>query len=150
MRLIAPGESIIFLRSERDLGVRNGTLAMVERVTPGHIDARLDDGRALSFDLKVYADIDHGYAATIHKAQGVTVDWAHVLATSGLDRHSSYVALSRHRDAVQPALAHHVHRFTPMGACLLINGPWYQWKFIILPGQLSAKINRLRFSVTPS
>src|SRR5579885_2029062 len=44
--------------------------------------------------------VDHGYAATFHKAQGVTVDRAHVLATPGLDRHATYVALSRHRDGV--------------------------------------------------
>jgi len=39
---------------------------------------RLDsaEGRAVGFDLKDYADVDHGYAATIHKAQGVTVDRA--------------------------------------------------------------------------
>src|SRR3546814_462304 len=62
---------------------------------------RLDDGRRIAFDLKDYAHIDHGYAATIHKSQGVTVDQAHVLATPGMDRHSAYVALSRHRDGVQ-------------------------------------------------
>jgi hypothetical protein len=61
----------------------------------------LDDGRAVAFDVKDYAHMDHGYAATIHKAQGVTVDRAHVLATPGLDRHAAYVALSRHRDAVE-------------------------------------------------
>ena len=55
----------------------------------------------MTFDLKDYAHLDHGYAATIHKAQGVTVDRVHVLATPGLDRHSTYVALSRHRDCVQ-------------------------------------------------
>src|SRR3546814_14114076 len=31
----------------------------------------------------------------------MTVDRAHVLATPGLDRHSAYVALSRHRDSAQ-------------------------------------------------
>ena len=46
------------------------------------------------------AQIDHGYAATIHKAQGVTVDRTHVLATPGMGSHSAYVALSRHRDRV--------------------------------------------------
>jgi hypothetical protein len=51
-------------------------------------------------DLKDYNRIDHGYAATIHKAQGMTVDRAHVLATPGMDAHGSYVALSRHRDGV--------------------------------------------------
>jgi hypothetical protein len=61
---------------------------------------RTDDGRSIAFDLKDYAHIDHGYAATIHKAQGMTVDSVHVLATPGLDRHAAYVALSRHRDQV--------------------------------------------------
>lgn len=41
------------------------------------------------------------HAATIHKAQGVTVDRVHVLATPGMDRHGAYVGLSRHRDGVQ-------------------------------------------------
>src|SRR3546814_16733809 len=68
---------------------------------------RLDDGRPVAFDLKDYAHVDHGYAATIHKSQGVTVDQAHVLATPGMDRHSAYVALSRHRDGVQPHYGRH-------------------------------------------
>jgi len=59
-----------------------------------------DDGRSVQFDLKHYNKIDYGYAATIHKAQGMTVDRAHVLATPGMDVHGSYVALSRHRDGV--------------------------------------------------
>jgi len=60
----------------------------------------LDDGRSMAFDVKDYAHIDHGYAATIYKAQGMTVDRVHVLATPGLDRHAAYVALSRHRSTV--------------------------------------------------
>jgi hypothetical protein len=61
---------------------------------------RTDDDRSVRFELKDYNRIDHGYAATIHKAQGMTVDRAHVLATPGMDAHGSYVALSRHRDGV--------------------------------------------------
>ena len=60
----------------------------------------LDEGRAVAFDFKDYASLDHGYAATVHKAQGMTVDRVHVLATPGLDRHAAYVALSRHRASV--------------------------------------------------
>ncbi len=67
---------------------------------------QLDDGRSVAFDVKDYAAIDHGYAATIHKAQGVTVDRVHVLATPGLDRHAAYVALSRHRDGVDLHYGH--------------------------------------------
>jgi Ti-type conjugative transfer relaxase TraA len=99
-RSIAPGERIIFLRNERELGVKNGTRAIVEQATPERIAVRLDDGRQVSFDTKSYADIDHGYATTIHKAQGITVGCAHVLATPGMDQHMSYVAMSRHREQV--------------------------------------------------
>ena len=65
---------------------------------------RLDDGRAVGFDMKDYAHIDHGYAATVHKAQGVTVDRAHVLATSHMDRHAAYVGLTPAPGAGGPAL----------------------------------------------
>jgi Ti-type conjugative transfer relaxase TraA len=99
-RRFASGDRIMFLRNERELGVKNGTLGTVEEVTPQRMTVRVDDGRSLAFDLKDYAHIDHGYAATIHKAQGMTVDRAHVLATPGMDSHGAYVALSRHRDGV--------------------------------------------------
>jgi hypothetical protein len=80
--------------------VKNGTLGTVEQVSAQSMTVRTDDGRSVQFDLKDYNKIDHGYAATIHKAQGMTVDRTHVLATTGLDAHSSYVALSRHRDGM--------------------------------------------------
>jgi Ti-type conjugative transfer relaxase TraA len=99
-RNFASGDRIMFLRNERELGVKNGTLGTVEEVTPQRMSVRVDDGRSLAFDLKDYAHIDHGYAATIHKAQGMTVDRAHVLATPGMDSHGAYVALSRHRDSI--------------------------------------------------
>ncbi len=99
-RNFAAGDRIMFLKNERGLGVKNGTLGTVEEVTRQRLSVRLDDGRQVAFDLKDYAHVDHGYAATFHKAQGVTVDQAHVLATPGMDRHAAYVALSRHRDGV--------------------------------------------------
>ena len=100
-RQFASGDRMMFLRNERGMGVKNGTLGTIEQVTPGHMAVRTDDGRSVAFDFKDYAHIDHGYAATFHKSQGVTVDQAHILATPGMDRHSAYVGLTRHRDGVQ-------------------------------------------------
>jgi len=97
-RHFAAGDRVMFLQNERGLGVKNGTLGTVEQVSAQSMTVRTDDGRGVSFDLKDYNKIDHGYAATIHKAQGMTVDRTHVLATPGMDTHGSYVALSRHRD----------------------------------------------------
>ncbi|MGB8842153.1 MAG: Ti-type conjugative transfer relaxase TraA, partial [Aliidongia sp.] len=99
-RSFAGGDRVMFLQNERGLGVKNGTLGTIEEVSGRTMSVRTDDGRSVSFDLKDYDRIDHGYAATIHKAQGMTVDRTHVLATPGLDAHGSYVALSRHRDGM--------------------------------------------------
>ena len=105
-RDFSAGDRVYFLRNERGLGVKNGTLGTVERIeghAPGQGDrlvVRLDDGRSVGFEVKDYAHIDHGYAATVHKSQGVTVDRTHVLATSHMDRHAAYVGLSRHRERV--------------------------------------------------
>ena len=99
-RHFAPGDRIMFLKNERGLGVKNGSLGTVQAVNAMRMGVLLDDGRAVAFDLKDYAHVDHGYAATIHKAQGMTVDRVQVLATPGVDSHSTYVALSRHREQV--------------------------------------------------
>jgi hypothetical protein len=96
----AGGDRVMFLQNERGLGVKNGTLGTIEQVSARSMAVRTDDGRSVQFELKDYKRIDYGYAATIHKAQGMTVDRAHVLATPGIDAHGSYVALSRHRDGV--------------------------------------------------
>ena len=105
-RAFAAGDRVYFLRNERELGVKNGTLGTVARIEghmPGlgdRLTVQLDDGRSVGFDMKDYAHVDHGYAATVHKSQGVTVDRAHVLATSHMDRHVAYVGLTRHRERV--------------------------------------------------
>src|SRR5215217_3842934 len=99
-RAFAVGDRVMFLRNERSFGVKNGTLGTVERLESSSLTVRLDDQRTVRFDLKDYAHVDHGYAATIHKAQGITVDRAHVLASTHLDRHAAYVGLTRHREGV--------------------------------------------------
>ncbi|WP_174278841.1 Ti-type conjugative transfer relaxase TraA, partial [Sphingomonas bacterium] len=105
-REFATGDRVMFLQNERSLGVKNGTLGTLEQVNSARMEVRLDNGRSAVFDVKDYAAFDHGYAATVHKAQGVTVDRVHVLATPGLDSHAAYVALSRHRDGVDLHYGH--------------------------------------------
>ena len=101
-RAFAPGDRVMFLRNERSMGVKNGSLGTVEKIDGASLAVRLDgaDGRQVRFDLKDYAQIDHGYASTIHKSQGVTVDHGHLLASDGLDRHAAYVGMSRHRETL--------------------------------------------------
>jgi Ti-type conjugative transfer relaxase TraA len=94
-------DRIRFGRNERDLGVKNGSLGTVERIERGVLQIKLDGPAAtrVAVDTKFYKHLDYGYATTVHKAQGTTVDRTYVLATPHFDRHTSYVALSRHREA---------------------------------------------------
>ncbi|MCI1728239.1 MAG: Ti-type conjugative transfer relaxase TraA [Chiayiivirga sp.] len=98
-REFAAGDRIVFLRNDRDLGVKNGTLGTVERAEYGGLSVRLDNGETRQVNAEQYSAVDHGYAVTIHKAQGVTVDRAYLLATPGMDRSLAYVGMTRHRDS---------------------------------------------------
>jgi ATP-dependent exoDNAse (exonuclease V) alpha subunit len=99
---LAEGDRLLFGKNDRQLGVKNGTLATVERIEGGKITVALDGKKEtperVTFDLADYQSISHGYAATVHKTQGATVDRAYVLATGGMDRHLAYVGMTRHRE----------------------------------------------------
>ena len=48
----------------------------------------------------IYPHFTYGYAATVHKTQGMTVDHSLVYAGGkGWNRHLTYVAFSRHRQS---------------------------------------------------
>ena len=99
-REFAAGDRVVFLKNDRELGVKNGTLGRVEEAAAGRLGVVLDNGERRTVEAHAYAAVDHGYAVTIHKAQGATVDRAFVLASGGMDRHLTYVAMTRHREQV--------------------------------------------------
>ncbi len=97
------GDEVLFLRNDRRLGVRNGMRATINRVHPmGSVDLTVMTTDRQRIDVpRWYTDqghLTHGYAMTIHKAQGLTCDTALVYATDDLYRELGYVALSRGRD----------------------------------------------------
>ncbi|UNZ54130.1 Ti-type conjugative transfer relaxase TraA [Agrobacterium tumefaciens] len=112
VREFAAGDRIIFLENARFLEprarhrgpqyVKNGMLGMVVSTGDNRGDpllsVRLDNGRDVVISEDSYRNIDHGYAATIHKSQGATVDRTFVLATGMMDQHMTYVSMTRHRD----------------------------------------------------
>lgn len=98
-REFAEGDRVVFLKNSRELGTKNGTLGTIERADNGRLSVKLDNGKTVTFTGDQCKDIDHGYAVTIHKSQGVTVDRAYVLATGGMDRNLAYVGMTRHREA---------------------------------------------------
>jgi Ti-type conjugative transfer relaxase TraA len=105
-RSFAPGDRIVLLENNRDLNVKNGMLGTVQAVEPDALQIRLDgagqnNARTVSIPVNSYQSFDHGYATTIHKSQGATVDRAFVMASRTMDRHLTYVAMTRHRHSVK-------------------------------------------------
>lgn len=100
-RSFAAGDRMVFLENNKSLGVMNGTLGTVERVSRNRISVALDNGNRIEVPADHYTAFDHGYATTIHKSQGDTVDRAFVLASKSMDRHMTYVAMTRHRDGAK-------------------------------------------------
>lgn len=110
------GDQIVFLKNDSVLGVKNGMLAHVVEAVPGRIVAEVGEGadrRHVVVEQRLYRNVDHGYATTIHKSQGATVDRVKVLASLSLDRHLTYVAMTRHREDV--ALYHGKRSFEKAG-----------------------------------
>ena len=104
-RRFALDDRIVFLENNRDLGVKNGMLGTVISVEQDALQVQLDGKmaeypRVVTVPMNKYQAVDHGYATTIHKNQGATVDRAFVFASGTMDRHLTYVAMTRHRDGV--------------------------------------------------
>jgi len=89
---LAPGARGEIVTSER------GTVSSVD-LEDGSMYACMDDGRLQHFpkELTGRDHMAHGYAITVHRSQGATVDTAHRLEDGG-GRELAYVSMSRARD----------------------------------------------------
>ena len=108
--VFAVGDHVLVKRNDLRLGIANGERGRVAAVDLEARELTLDcrgdrvtlDSGYLD-DRTIHGDptLLHGYAMTIHVAQGLTVDHAFVLARPGLDREAGYTALSRGRESNQ-------------------------------------------------
>ncbi|WP_026622784.1 Ti-type conjugative transfer relaxase TraA (plasmid) [Ensifer sp. WSM1721] len=104
MRRFDAGDQIVFLKNDGSLGVKNGMIGHVVEAAPNRVIATVGEGdqrRQVTVEQRFYYNLDYGYATTIHKSQGATVDRVKVLASLSLDRHLVYVAMTRHREDLQ-------------------------------------------------
>lgn len=98
-RLFAAGDRIVFLRNNHDLDVKNATVGEILKVDERIMRVQLADGSERVINHAThYNHVDHGYALTVHKSQGATVDRAHVVAGEITGREWTYVAASRARE----------------------------------------------------
>ena len=111
------GDTIVTRKNARRLIVNSGQDFVKNgdlwRVTDLHNDGRITaqhtghGGKVTLPAGYVQESVELGYAATIHRAQGSTVDTAHALVDASTDRAGAYVALTRGREnnALYVALA---------------------------------------------
>jgi conjugative relaxase-like TrwC/TraI family protein len=98
-KAFAVGDEILATRNAYDLGILNGTRATITRIDEhrGTVWARTPDGAPIEFppQYTLAGNLTHGYATTVHKAQGTTVHNSFVLVRDTIDRESAYSGLSR-------------------------------------------------------
>lgn len=100
-RAFTTGDQVMGLRNDYRAGVLNGTRGVIEQIDLAARNLTLvaEDGTRLQvpFEYAAAGDLTHGYATTIHKAQGATVDRCFVLIEETTTREHAYTALSRGR-----------------------------------------------------
>ena len=101
----AIGDRLLFCKNEDGLGVKNGMIGTVEALSPSSLTVKLrsseGEERRVTFSPNLYKSFDHGWAVTIHKAQGITVDRVFKLASFEEYRNVAYVGMTRHKKDVQ-------------------------------------------------
>jgi AAA domain/TrwC relaxase len=100
-RAFAEGDDILALRNDYRLGLLNGTRATIDRIDIDRrrIVARTDNDQRLviPFGYVSNGHLTYGYASTVHKAQGATVDRCFVFLDETASREHAYTAASRGR-----------------------------------------------------
>ncbi len=90
------------MENNRGMDVKNGSLGTIlkieDKAKEKSILVKLENEKMISFDPDQYKNVEYGYAMTVHKSQGSTVDRSFVLAEKRFDKHLTYVSMSRHRD----------------------------------------------------
>lgn len=95
---LAVGDLVVVTRNDRRRGLLNGTRAQVTGIDRRGVLLRTEDDRQASVTLDwARTRLQHAYALTCHKAQGLTVDIALLYGSGALCQQAGYVGLSRGR-----------------------------------------------------
>lgn len=132
---VGVGDRIAFRGTLKPKGIYAGALATVEAIDGDCITVRSDRGRKITFDTRDYTNIDLGYAGTIYRGQGKTLDQTYLLHTHHWRDAASYVAMTRARGQTEVfvgrdqasgllALADQMSRQSDRGATLRYVDEW--------------------------
>ena len=100
-REFAIGDAVMITRNHYAHGVLNGMRGRVISFDAGDGSLVMADSDGIEHRLDAAllrsGDVQHAYAMTVHKAQGMTLDVALVSGSATLRKEASYVAMSRGR-----------------------------------------------------
>jgi Ti-type conjugative transfer relaxase TraA len=113
------GDRVQFTDTDKKAGIYNGnagTIAAIDERS-GQLRAVLDapavgKGREVSWSAAEFSGFRHGYAGTIYKGQGKTLDHTYLYHTHHWRQAASYVALTRQRQSAQVFVARETARDT--------------------------------------
>jgi ATP-dependent exoDNAse (exonuclease V) alpha subunit len=100
-RRFSLGDRIQFTAPQQEVHVTNRALGTTAQIAPdGSMSARLESGKAISFDPALTCHFDHGYAVTSHSAQALTADRLlvhvdHAAHPDLVNSRFAYVSISR-------------------------------------------------------
>jgi len=97
-RNFATGDRVQFTATDKKRGIYNGEAGKLTAIDGSHIAVTLDSGKEISFDTEAFKGFRHGYAGTIYKGQGDTVDNAYLYHSEHWQAAASYVGMTRHRE----------------------------------------------------
>jgi Ti-type conjugative transfer relaxase TraA len=94
--LVSTGDLFEFRKKDKELGVSNGTIGTLIKVSDEQFTVKLQESeRHVTFDPKEYPFFQLAYARTNYRSQGKTVDRVYFLHSNPLDKVGFYVGLSR-------------------------------------------------------
>jgi ATP-dependent exoDNAse (exonuclease V) alpha subunit len=95
----AVGDEVLALRNAYGLGLLNGSRGVVRSANDDALTVELASGRTVDIPIDYVGDghLTHGYAATVHKSQGVTCDRLFVLGDDSFTIETAYTSLTRGR-----------------------------------------------------
>lgn len=100
---LAIGDRVLGLTNDYRSGILNGTRGTVSGIDRrrGRLEVRTSDDSVVRvpFAYVEAGHLTHGYAMTVHKAQGATCDHAFVLVDETMSREAIYTAMSRGRQS---------------------------------------------------
>jgi Ti-type conjugative transfer relaxase TraA len=103
----AVGDRLQIIGTDKKLGLFNGFAGTITNINEKTIHLKLDgrEGQGIEFDTGAFQDFRHGYAGTIYKGQGRTLDQTYLYHSEHWRSAASYVALTRHRDKAEMFVA---------------------------------------------